>query len=377
VFSIVEFDDLHTSGSIHVKITELTLSQFRCWDYKELTFPGDLIYLKGPNGCGKTSVLEAISYLSTGRSFRTSRDQECVQYEQSTFSLRGRFSEAEVSTISMEYRSEVATSSKKRFQIDGDPVQRLSQLRQSVASVLFSSSDLKTFREGPSLRRQFLNDILSRTKPSYLDRLKNYEKALKQRNSLLKEPSPDPVLLDTVEETLAENGEHVIRARMNFWPDIQSELQEKYRQLEPGPDRRIEVQFQTNVDSVEHFVDELKQERDRAMERGYTTIGPHRDDWEFMVDGHSTGDFFSQGELRTLAFALKFTISEYIMNEVNKRALLLFDDMMSDLDQRRISICLNYARETPFQLIFTGTRPLVDRSHMDDEHRITLERGLT
>lgn len=356
-----------------MRLVELTVSQFRSWAYKTLEIHPSLQYLKGPNGSGKTSLLEAIYFLSQGRSPLTHRDRECIQHGRDSFSIRGEFEEADVETISMQY-SKGGSDSGKIVKVDGDPIGTLSELRQYISTVYFSSEDLLTLKKGPSRRRHLLNDVLSRLKPDYMEHLRQYQNALDQRNSLMKKPSPDEVLLESIEETMADNGRRVMEDRQSFIPELEADFVGEHDTLTDSS-AQLSLEYKPNVDNPDHFLDDLEEERSRAQQRGYTTIGPQRDDWEILRDGRNVGKFASQGELRTLVFALKFAVAGCILSRTSQQPILLFDDMFSDLDDDRTERCLNEVQSRSFQLIFTGTRSLVDASLIGGSSQVDLRVG--
>ena len=361
-----------------MKLTSLTLSQFRCWTYREFSFSPGINYVEGPNASGKTSLLEAVHYLSTGRSFRANRDSTCVQWESDVFSIRGTFDgpSGESQELSLSYgeRSSSGRSRKKVAKRDGEFVGKISGLRRTFVTLVFTPDELSVLKDGPGERRRFLDDLLAVLDEDYLETLRNYKNTRDQRNSLLKNPSPDPTLLRQYEEQLAETGHDIIRAREALVPPLGERFRDyAERLLDDAADLTLE--YEPDVASG-HLEETLKDSRDRDLERGFTTRGPHRDDWMVYRAGRPVDRFASQGELRTLLLALKLAANSVIINRISKEPLLLLDDVESELDSTRQERILSLLHESPSQVITTGTGALDTALLGESSDRIlTLKAG--
>ncbi|MFB6226783.1 MAG: DNA replication/repair protein RecF [bacterium] len=362
-------------------LDSLTVSQFRCWTYREFQFGSDITYIEGPNATGKTSILEAINYLSKGRSMRATRDSTCVQWNKDSFSLRAEFlpdgvENASPSSLSVSYGSTPDTNHDRRrvIKLNGDVVEKLSDLHRKFPTILFTPDDLSILKGGPAKRRDFLNELLSYLDDNYLDWLKEYQKIRQQRNSLLKTPSPDHVLLDQYDSRLVELGEQIVQVRSELMPELEAEVQSKTRKLldEDGIES-MSLNYEADVEPSDSFETVLDASRSNDLEKGYTTRGPQRDDWMIQIKNRPVDRFASQGQLRSLLLTLKLAANSVIINRVSRVPLLLLDDVESELDEKRQKRVLDLLGECASQVIITGIGHLDVSANGESETLLSLE----
>lgn len=365
-----------------MKVNSLVLSQFRCWTYRELHFSEGINYLKGPNASGKTSILEAINYLSTGRSFRATHDKTCVQWGKDSFSLRAVYEkhadEANPGShsLSLSYGAESSNHQDKRriVKLDDEFVEKLSDLRRVFMTVVFVPDDLGILKDGPSRRRAFVDDLLIRTQEDYLKWIKNYEETRKQRNSLLKSPSTDHVLLDQYDEKLAEVGRRIVEARSRVIPEVEEKVKENAIILLDDVDKEtLSLEYDPDVPPGETLGNVLEESRGNDLEKGYTTRGPQRDDWTLKIKGRSVARFASQGQLRALLLTLKLAANSVIIKRISKVPILLLDDVESELDDDRQNQVLTLLRNCSSQVLITGTGHLNFSADGESETILTLK----
>ncbi len=336
-------------------INNLQVSQFRCWSYREVQFDREITYLVGSNSAGKTTLIEAINYLSTGRSFRTRRDDQLIQWEGSYYSLRGEFSGGQVRNIAVSYEKNPGGST-KRIKVDGELLSRLSKLQGSFPVVLFSPEQLEILTGSPKNRRRFINQLISQYSSRYIEKLQNYKQALDQRNSLLKQENPDSDLLETYERKMANSGQYIVRAREELLRRLQNWLSEHIKELAGEIIDEIIINYRPGIEDPEEIAPQLAAERKKALKTGYTTVGIQRDDWDIGgANDHSLRRSGARGELRVTLIALKYAAAGVIDDCSPSRPVLLFDDLLSELDKFRQEQVIDYGLQSRYQVIFTGT----------------------
>jgi len=362
-----------------VILRRLVVSQFRCWSYREFDLPGTLVYFAGPNGAGKTSLLEAVGFLSSGRSFRGARDRDCVQWERGGFSLRasteGRAGGEAVDSLALAYREESGSDPHKVARVNDRVLPRLSALRRHLPTVVFSPEELRILEGGPDGRRRFLNDVLSHLHPGYMEAYRRYEEARRQRNSLLKRPAPDELLMEQYEATMAESGRTVIERRRELVEPIEQALVEGLEPVDRPLSEGLTFRYDPDVSEPASLTRILREERASARERGYTTLGPHRDDWMILLNGRPADRFASRGELRTLLLGLKIAQASIIIKRLETTPVLLLDDLESELDRGHRRRFLERVRGFPSQVLMTGTRLSGPDASMEADRIIPLEAG--
>ena len=331
----------------------LKLSNFRNFAHLELEIPPGFTILTGQNAQGKTSILEALYWLSTTRMLRGSRDAEAIKQGE-----HGCLVEAELVT-GTSIGATLEQGARKKFYLNGASLPRASDVIGRLPCVVISIYDLEIVRGDPSDRRMFLDIELSSLSPAYLRHLTIYKRALEQRNALLKmaqERSIDVFSFDTWEEPLAKEGAEIRRIRSEYLQSLGPKVTQLHSQLSSQPEelslryvRKDEAaDFQTLLQGYQNG-------RGADIHRGTTQIGPHRDDIEVLIDSKEARLFGSQGQQRTAVIALKLGTLEMAKEHLGEAPLLLLDDMLSDLDaERRSRLCHVVATEAG-QAILTCT----------------------
>lgn len=330
-------------------LRELVLRNFRNYNSLELCFDSNLIILAGQNAQGKTNIIEAIFLSCTGRSHRTSRDRELIQWDKKEALVRTKVDKLLGSSSIDIYLN---TNEKKRIQINGGPINRLGELMGHLNSVIFSPDDMKLVREGPVERRRFMDMELSQIRPKYFYYLQQYNRLLNHRNNLLKAIQKKPSLAKTLSvwnEQLAEAGSYIIQQRHIFNVSLQEIAQEIHNEISHGSEDlslvyKSSIPFETGTlkEIQENFLTELETREKEDIERGSTIRGCHRDDIVFRINGVDVRMFGSQGQKRTTVLSLKLSELEFMYRETGEYPLLLLDDAMSELDSYRQKMLLEY-----------------------------------
>lgn len=329
-------------------LTKLTCRDFRC--LSDLVFepePGVNV-VAGLNGQGKTSVLEALLYAATSKSHRTNTEQDLVARNTEGFRIAAHVQRADrdVSLEANWYRGS------KRFKVNGVALTRVSDILGKVNVVLFSPEDLTIVKGAAAQRRQFLDMELSQVHAPYLAALQQYRHILRQRNELLRADSVTADLLAPWDAQLVRHGSILIQERNAYVSALGGYAAEAYSQIAPG--ESLTVAYDPDVGTDDNFDDVLRKNHDRDRRRQMTTRGPHRDDLRFTVSGEPARTHASQGQQKTTALALRLAEMHLVHDRTGEYPILMLDDVMSELDQRRAAKLLSSLPEG-LQCILTTT----------------------
>lgn len=322
-----------------MKVSKLTLKNFRNIEFIEF-FPNDeMNVLWGENAQGKTNILEAIWLFTGAKSFRNSKDNEFISLgkEEAVLSL-------DFIGEGIEKNAEIKVSDKKTASFLGNNLKSASALAGNFKAVVFSPSDLRIITDGPNTRRRFLDIGIGLLYPSYIEILKKYMRAVTQRNKVIKELRYDPsieIMLDIFEEEIEKNGRKIVEYRKKYLAVINEFLPDIYSGISSGKE---ELKTEYISSFSDDFKNDLKRLRKEDMLSGVTSIGPHRDDIEFKINGLSARSFGSQGQKRSIALSLKLSEAEVIKKIVGECPVFLLDDVMSELDPERQNFILNHIK---------------------------------
>lgn len=325
-----------------MRIEEIRLRNFR--NYKELTFrPHEGINLFfGQNGSGKTNLLEAVHCCALGKSHRVTNDQNLVLIGEKTafcgISVKTNFVRQNISL-----RLQPEESQKKLIQIDDKKIRKFSELMGCLQCVIFSPEDLDLVKEGPAIRRRFLDMMISQISRSYFIALQQYRLAMEQRNILLKEMKMnrpvDPRMLDVYEQAMAVPAGMIITERKKIIGILSDKALQTYRTISGSKEEDFSVHYQSIFRDKESPEDEiiqmLKNNREDDVKYGMTSCGPHRDDLVLTMNRKNMKMFASQGQVRTAALSMKLAQMKVLKDLSGEYPVLLLDDVMSELDVSR------------------------------------------
>ncbi len=337
-------------------IKNIQLTNFRNYDFLETEFHKNVNLILGNNAQGKTNLLEAVYITSIGRSFRTNKDSDLVHFD-ADFAKVFISAEKEVYDTTVEII--VKKDAKKYIKKDGVAVKRTSDLLENIFIVIFSPEDLKIVKDEPEKRRKFIDRELCQMKPAYYESLSSYKKILLQRNTYLKEENIDQSILDLWDVQLAKYGAKIMQMRKIFVEKISQISNEIHGSITNGKEN-LQILYNPNIklfdslkDQEDFFYDELKKSYSNDLRQRTTTKGPHKDDISFRVNEIDMRNFGSQGQQRTCALSLKLAELHLIKEESGEDAILLLDDVMSELDIERQEYLIKTLKEN--QLFITTT----------------------
>jgi len=344
-------------------ITFLKLTQFRNHKDLELCFTKPLVAITGPNASGKTNIIESIFVSSFTKSFRSS-DQKLIEHNKDFFTI-DRQDDKFITHIRF-----INSSTGRQKQLK---IQNVKKPLHSIIGVhpvvLFEPTDLNLFIGLPGARRDYLNKILSQIDKHYLQNLRIYKKILAQRNSLLKRAKKEPVN-NVVEQLfiynlqLVEPGVYISNKRLELIQSLQVFLTTYYRAIN-GEKKDIDIYFQPTATKTEVLLKNIEDATDIDRAVGFSTVGPHREDFTVTLQKYNLGDAASRGELRTLVLAAKLAELDYIEQITKKRPTLLLDDVLSELDDTRQSYLLGSLSK---QQTFITTTHLPQKLNTDFQH---------
>ena len=343
-------------------IRKLNIVNFKNHAQREFVFGKKINCFVGNNGVGKTNILDALYYLSFSKSFINSTDSQNIRNDEEFFSLRGVYDVDDMDeTILLTF----SRNKGKTLKRNDKEYEKISDHIGLLPLVIISPQDIRLIFDGSAERRKFLDSAISQFNNSHLVALQNYNRALLQRNKILKSGFVDHILLEMWDEHLIKNGKLLYDNRMSFVNDFMGEFQKYYSLISGGSEvPTLRYQSQLATYSMEQLLKDSLQ-KDIALQ--YTTAGAHKDDLVFEVSSMSLKNSGSQGQQKTFLTALK--LAQYsFLGRIGKRPMLLLDDIFDKLDPTRVNAIVKMVLrdETFSQIFITHTSP-VDLERMLSE----------
>lgn len=350
------------------------IADFKCTNFRSYALadiaPGQrLNCLIGPNGSGKTNILDALYYLALCRSAQNLRDVRNIRHGESAFAIFGKFfsDAAEPFTVSLGY----AEGKTKEVQVDGEPLPKLADHIGRVPLVASYPSDTNIIDDGGDLKRRFLNAAISQFDHQHLNDLLRYDRLLRQRNAYLKEGNCDSSLLDVLDAQICECAEPIFTARTSFCNALRPLFQDCYSQLTDSQEQ-VDLQYRSQLQNGDPR-QLLQRERDNDRQVQHTTVGPHRDNLDFSLGAFPIRAEGSQGQRRSYMIALRLAQLLLLAQETKITPILLLDDLFDRLDPTRVARLISLVLKAPFGQVFitdTQTDRIAEVLDYDtEEHR--------
>lgn len=348
-------------------IKTLNLRNFRNYESLELDdISNSRVVLIGDNAQGKSNLLEAISFLAFGASYRAGKENEVIGWNGNE---SGIYTELHTSVSTKQLTLILRKNSPKTIKVDGLNVKRMAKFIGNVKIVLFSAEDLQLVKGPPSERRNFADKLLVQVQQGYYHQLQVYNKILQHRNQVLKQiKEGNKQDLSIWNEQIVDVSVNIYELRYQLVRRI-SELVDNYHQKIANPDEKVSVKYMSSISGLElenfdrekikeYILKFLEQNQYKEVARGQSLYGPHRDDIEFFINNREAKLYASQGQQRTLVLSLKLSEIMYIKEMTGEIPILLLDDVMAELDHTRQKHLL--------ELVGVDTQTFITTTHLED-----------
>lgn len=314
-------------------IKEIKLQNFRNYEMANIKIEKGVNIFYGDNAQGKTNILEAIFVASLGKSFRTNKDKELVKENEALTKV-----EIVYQKENRENKVNSEIGDKKKFFVNSIELKKTSEIVGKINIVLFTPEDINILKNEPIKRRRFLNIMISQLRPMYIHFLSQYNKILDQRNNYLKQikyENKERKNLDIWDEQLIKIGLKIFEYRKEFIEKINEKIRKIHLETTENKEE-IELRYKNNVINEEEYRKKVKQKQEEDIQKGYTAVGIHRDDFEIYINKKNVAIYGSQGQQRSSIISLKLAEAEVVYEEKEDYPVLLLDDFMSELDKKRI-----------------------------------------
>lgn len=347
-----------------MRIKRLGLKNYRNCSDLEIKFPSRKTLIVGKNAQGKTNILESIYLLSSLKSPRTSTLSEMIKFGEQQFEII-----ADVDKNSTDVELDILYNSDKKRELKVNGVKTNNKNFKSVVkTVLFSSKDLMLLRGSPEDRRTWLDRAISQIYPAYDERLLKYDKIRIQKNNLLKQDIIDEDLYDIYNEQLVIAGANIIFLRKKYLKEIEKIASQKHSIISEAENLTLNYSCpKEEIDDISEYLrQEIKEKRREEFARRQACTGPHRDDIEFKINGADATKFASQGQQRTIVLSLKLSELDIIKDKLGFSPILLLDDVLAELDDKRQNYLLKSIDENTQTIITSVDTLLFEQEFLKD-----------
>ncbi len=347
-------------------IQKVKVKNFRNLHEQEIKLSEHINIFSGLNGSGKTSFLEAVYLSAIGRSFKTHYEKEIIEFkEQDLFINTTVNNNGILNKISIN----ISKIRNKTILLNGLPLKKLGDLLGTVYIVSFTPEDLGLIKQGPSVRRHFIDMELCQLNSMYYHELKQYNSVLRQRNALLKKIKTNNDLIDTMfiwDDKLIKHGINIVEYREEFISKINDIAHNIHLSLTDNKEN-LKIKYKPSV-FVNNFEKKLKNNLQKDIVFGSTSVGIHKDDIEFYINDKEVKLFASQGQQRTVSLSTKLSEIKLIEMEKNQKPIVLLDDVLSELDNNRQNYLLKNISKLQTIITCTGLEDILSTLDTNDNN---------
>lgn len=334
-----------------MRLKQISIVNFKNYQSLDLDLGPNINCFVGNNGIGKTTILDAIYYLSFCKSYFNPIDSQNINFDENFFVIQGKYEHQE---NNLDVYCGIKKSQKKQFKWNKKEYSRLADHIGRIPLVIITPADSQLITEGSDVRRKFMDGVISQYDHEYLDDLINYNKALSHRNALLKlffkERRFDQATLDIWNEKLSELGIKIFEKRKIFIEDLTPFFNKYYQEISGGKEE-VELTYQSQLFDAP-MIDLLKMSIREDEMKTYTTKGIHKDDMGLLIKGYPIKKFGSQGQQKSYLVSLKLAQSDFMTNKKGYKPLLLLDDIFDKLDDQRVKKIVDLVGGNNFGQIF-------------------------
>ena len=351
-----------------MRIKKLKVENFRNLENLDIEFSEGVNIIYGNNAQGKTNIIESIYIFSFGKSFRANKDIELLKFDKEYFLSNIKIVKKD-RELGMDFGFD-KISNKKMIKVNGVIQKKISDIIGKLNVVVFKPEDIKIVTDSPSIRRKYIDYLISSISKSYLENITKYKKVMEERNNLLKEiklrlkgsknlDETDSNFLDVYDKLLSKlnceiynERKRVIEKLNNYIYDIHLKLTENYINNE-----KLHIKYVSNVaEDIEKMYNNLSKSRLNDINKGYTSLGIHRDDYIISINSLDVSIYGSQGQKKSSIISLKLSELKVIEEVIGEKPVLLLDDYMSELDEKRRLKFLDIIED--IQIIITTTHKI-------------------
>lgn len=321
-------------------VKKLEIENFRNISNIFLEFDSEINVICGENAQGKTNIIEALWLFSGAKSFRNSQDSTFIKFGENKAKIATEFE-----FLGTQNNAEIKFNENKTAFFNNKKLQNTAALAGKFNAVVFSPTDLTLVTDGPDKRRRFLDTAIGQLYPNYIEILRNYTRAVMQRNKIIKDYRYDKtlsVMLEVFEKEIADMGNKIMGYRKRYIDILNNYVKEIYSGISCQKENIKVEYFSKSKGTI--TVSDLENARQTDMFTATTSVGPHRDDIIFKINDISARSYGSQGQKRSVALSLKLAGAEVIKQISGEYPICLLDDVMSELDEGRQNYILNHIR---------------------------------